>query len=759
MHIFKAKVKHLKATALLIGVSMAFTIAATVFGQAYAQSSQIVEITDLVVLDAKTDEVESVFPKGAKVRIEVQFTDLRNLTAFDDDDPDFDRNFVVVFEVKEHDGTLVYSTDNTLFGNDELQLGPEERKKITYSWNAPFDTDTGSHDIIITVRNAENFSNIQDEEKSSIIIQSSAASLFVSESSIDFGDVEDDDTPQARIIVTNPNRAAGDLVWKIVDLPEWLELISPPASDGDPQESELVTNNQTVILRVRSTILKGTRNDKVKIESNAGTSSIDVSVSVDRNANGLLTQLKARNSTFDPGDDVVFLYRVKNDGAVPMTYSISFLVQSPTGSLYYNSNAEGHDATLGPLDPGEESNSMDFTWTIPYGTLPGNYEMGGELRAFPAFEFLFDNVPFPTDAATSAPPARSDEIADGDVFEVKKGALIAVAPPDWAFGAITEGDSDTASFSVSNDGRGTLVWTVVSWPDWLDLKKPSETVSGRGSIEVAISESAQPGNLSGAIEIESNGGPRSIKVSTRILPLPTATVGVATVLARLLPTATPEPTATPIPVPSVTPTPSPLKPSILSGRINIRNGGSIPEGAKLVAKIGDYTSPPGAMTEDSYSSLVVIPPDRSYVGQPIEIYLGDTPALMTTPLYFFQGGALRLDLTFAALPTATPATRPEPSPTASRPVETPTRVAAVPTAVATATATEEASEPDQTVTPQVFITAEAGETPVPPNASGGCNAPAGHVGWATGLTNAALLIMPIGLVAGVRRSRRRQRTR
>ena len=762
---FKAKVKFRMCALSLVGAGVAFAFLATVFAQPFTQSSQTVEITDLVVLDAKTDKVESVFPKGAKIQIEVRFTDLRNLTAYDDDDPDYDENYVVVFEVRDDDDKLIYSTDDTLDGNTELQLEPEERKKITYSWNAPFDTDSGNHQIIITVRDAENFSNIQDEQTRRIIIQNSAASLFVSRSSIDFGEVEDDDTPQARIIVANPNRQAGDLIWKVVELPDWLELISPPTSDDDPQESVLVTNNQTIILQVRSTTLKGSFDDRLKIESNAGTSTIDVSISLDRKANGLVSQLKVRSSVYKPGDEAIFLYRVKNDGAVTMTYSVTFLVKGPTGSLFYNSNAEGHDVMLGPLDPNDESDTMEFLWTIPFGTLAGDYELAGQLRGYQAFEFLFDDVPFPSDAGKSGPPARGDEVTDGDTFEVGKGALIAVSPPDWAFGAITEGDSDRASFAVSNNGRGTLEWTVVSWPEWLEVKSPTDTVRGRDSIEVAISESAQPGNLSGTIEIESNGGPRSIKVSVRVLPLPTATVGIATVLARLRPTATPKPTATPSRIPTATPTPPPLEPVILSGRLTIRNGGSIPDNARLIAKIGDYTSLPAAIDGDSYGSLVILPPDRSYVGQPIQIYLDDLPALMKAPLRILQGGPIRFDLTFAALPTVTATPQPERTPTATPTVESLSGAGAVAVALPTATPTEEASrptpdppEPSESSTPQVFITAESVQDPAAAG-SAGCSAPGGHVGWATGLTHATLLIMPIGLVAGIRMNRRREKSR
>jgi len=761
LNFIRAKINYIRTVALIAGAVVALTAFASVFANPFAQSTQTVEITSLVVLDAKTDREESVFPKGTKIQIKVRFTDTRNPSVFDDDDPDYGQDYVVVFEVQDDTGRTIYSTDDVIQGNKDLRLEPEERKRITFNWNAPFEARTSRHTIIITVREAANFPNVHDEESTTVVIQSSSASLFLSESSIDFGDVTDDDTPQARIILANPNRAAGDLIWKITELPDWLELIFPEASEEDSQESVLMTNNHTIILQVRSSILKGNLNDEFKLESNAGTTDVDVSISVNRNANGLLSRLKAQRSVYDPGEEVTFLYRVMNDGAIPMTYGVTFLVQSPTGSLFFNSNAEGLDAIVGPIDDGDETDSLKFTWTIPYGTFPGDYEVAAQLRAYPALEFLFDEVPFPSDADKSGTPDRDAEVTEGDDFEVARGPLLAIDPPNWAFGAVQQGESDEASFDISNDGIGPLEWTVVSWPEWLDLGSPTETQNREGSLEVAVSEAAAPGNSTGTIEIESNGGPRSIKVSIRLIPLPTATVGVATVLARLIPTATPSRTATPSPVPSVTPTPPPLAPSIMSGQINIRNGGVIAEDAELVARVGDYTSSAAVLAGSSYSSLVILPPDLSYVGLPIEFFLGDTSASLTTPVFFFQDGVKRLDLTFAALPTATAVPTQAASSTAlPANVVTPTVVAS-PTARPTATIAALAAEPTvesvvQSATPQVFITAEAGDSQGPA-AAGGCNATAGHVGWATGLANVALLIAPIGLLTGVRVNRRRKR--
>ena len=90
-----AKFNYIRSVALIAGAFVALTAFASVFANPLAQSTQTVEITSLVVLDAKTDKVESVFPKGTKIQIRVRFTDIRNLSVYDDDDPDFEQDYVI----------------------------------------------------------------------------------------------------------------------------------------------------------------------------------------------------------------------------------------------------------------------------------------------------------------------------------------------------------------------------------------------------------------------------------------------------------------------------------------------------------------------------------------------------------------------------------------------------------------------------------------------------------------------------------------
>ena len=143
-----------------------------------------------------------------------------------------------------------------------------------------------------------------------------------------------------------------------------------------------------------------------------------------------------------------------------------------------------------------------------------------------------------------------------------------------------------------------------------------------------------------------------------------ATVVVTTVV-------TPEPTPTPTPTPTPIPTPEVALPSVYSGQIVV-SGGNVPERAKLVAKIGSYTSPPAIIEGQEYKNLVVDPGEISMEGRAVAFILNGVVAQTE---HTYTSGSRHRDflLVFPPLPT------PEPTPTPV-PTPTPTVEAALPSA-------------------------------------------------------------------------------
>ena len=226
-----------------------------------------------------------------------------------------------------------------------------------------------------------------------------------------------------------------------------------------------------------------------------------------------------------------------------------------------------------------------------------------------------------------------------------------------------------------------------------------------------------------------------------------------------LPEPTPTPTVPPTETPTLTPTPRIAHPAVYSGGVVVA-GGSVPDGAVLVARIGEDEFP--ALIEgQNYRNLVVAPTDFHLIGQTIQFFLSGVRSI-TTDIYESGASKKEFDLIFLGLPTPTPtptptpSLTPTPSPTPSltptmtpTPSPTPTPTVPLPTRTPTPTATV---TPTPTASPTATPTPPPSPTGTPPEEAGGggCfssdNTPVG-----AGLANVLLMLAPAGLIVGLRR--------
>ena len=234
----------------------------------------------------------------------------------------------------------------------------------------------------------------------------------------------------------------------------------------------------------------------------------------------------------------------------------------------------------------------------------------------------------------------------------------------------------------------------------------------------------------------------------------------------------PEPTPTPTPIPP-TPTPIPqvAQPAAYSGPIVVA-GGTVPEGAVLVARIGSYESEPALIEDEEYRSLVLNPQDFSLVGQTVEFLLNRVKS-GTTDIYESGSFKTNFGLVFVGVPEPTATPTPTPTPLPPKPTQTPvppptpTRtpilqhpspVAATatgtprPTPAATPTAVPPTPAPP--TPPPTVVVAAAVATPTPTSSGGGCFSNFGSAPAMAGLGNLMLLLAPLAFIAGRRRLRR-----
>ncbi len=235
-----------------------------------------------------------------------------------------------------------------------------------------------------------------------------------------------------------------------------------------------------------------------------------------------------------------------------------------------------------------------------------------------------------------------------------------------------------------------------------------------------------------------------------------------------------------LPAPTPTPAPEVVSPEVYSGRIAV-SGGIIPANAMLVARVGDYTSEPVAISGDSYSSLVADPGLATYVGMGVTFELNGIASAPPSPAVVFTPGAFAtVNLIFTGLPTPVPPTPTQVPPTPVPPTPTqvpptPTQVPPTPTQVPPTAVPPTPVPPAPTPVPPTAVpptpvppaptavpttapapTSAPQATPTPEEEGGGaCSLPSGNTPAATAMANLALLVAPLGLIAGYRTWRRR----
>ena len=200
------------------------------------------------------------------------------------------------------------------------------------------------------------------------------------------------------------------------------------------------------------------------------------------------------------------------------------------------------------------------------------------------------------------------------------------------------------------------------------------------------------------------------------------------------------------------PTPTPIvtvaQASTYSGFLIVADS-VMPSGAQLIAKIGDYVSEPAIIAAPFYLDLIVDPKDLSFVGSTVEFYLNGFKARTTTT--FISGEQKSIDIIIVGYPQPTPTPVP-PTPTPVPPTPTPVPPPPTPTPIPI-------SKKISTKLSEIVPTATSvppTATPVPPTATptessgGGCFA-AEETSFATGIVNMMFLLLPVGVLVGIRR--------
>ncbi len=654
------------------------------------------------------DTIRSSFDRGARINGELELKDLRDPDDFDIDDPDYLAEYTLNFLINSlRAGTIIDSRDDPA-NLTAVTLEPGEESETAVTWNVPYDFPAGQYTFRVEIRPADDPNRIEHYLRREFRVNDGSDYVLLSDRRIDFGNINDEETPRSDLIVIAPiNRQAGDLKWRVTEWPtKWLNLVEPQPDPQDPSRSIEVTNNGYIILQVSNTVLFGDfANEDVVITANADEYVVKVSGRINRHASGVIDSFNINTPRqVDAGDTVSIRYRIDNNGGTDVQYRVTFTIVSPTNAIIYDSSTTGDDPIIEVPDD-DTSGNLEFLWRVPFGAVDGNYRVGVELR---------DANDFGSSPFDSIDPAGSDAA----VFKVLEGANIRVGPADFQFGSVLDQTSQRpeTSFSVTNIGRLTLKWEVQSVPDWMELVSPTGPVTGDGGVTLRVKGDLQPGSYSDDMVIVSNGGTATVRLGINIrsgparspTPTPSPTPNA---------TETPVPTQTPVATNTLAPTDTPVPPTDTPQ--------PIASPAPMDTPVPTNTLVPTATAVPSTNTPV--PPTS-------------TPVPSATPVP-----------TNTTVPTNTPV----PTATVVPPTETPVPPTTAP-------------EPAPTDTPAAVVA--AGNTPAPPPPTavqpgvsdtppgGACSESPKPLSPLTGIANLALLLSPIALAGGARWRSRRKRS-
>ena len=291
--------------------------------------------------------------------------------------------------------------------------------------------------------------------------------LAISENLLDFG------SDLTSLNFTISNTGTGTLDWTIADDQTWLNV--------NPTSGATITETETITATVdRSGLSIGTHSGLITVYSNADTSTIDVSVTIDPEPELLVSETSL-------------------DFGLAET-SLTFNIQNPgTGALDWTITDNQSWLTVTPASGQTETETDVVTVTVSRDGLSGGTYNGTITIA--------SNGGDETIAVTMT-------VEDPPVLYVNPRLL------DFSVSLTVK------TFQIENTGDGTLDWTLTENESWLTINVTSgQTQTETDIISVTVSrEGLDPGTYTGTISVTSNGGNSAVTVTMEVEAVPELTV-------------------------------------------------------------------------------------------------------------------------------------------------------------------------------------------------------------------------------------------
>ncbi|KAB2845873.1 MAG: BACON domain-containing protein, partial [Melioribacteraceae bacterium] len=345
----------------------------------------------------------------------------------------------------EDDWILIPITNGTTTKNNESEIEFNVNRDLLspgdYSGNIDITSNGGNGSINVSIK-------IKDEPK-----------ITVSPKSLNFGDKDSSKTFEIK------NTGTGNLTWQLSSNETWIKL---SASDGITSSKD---NDEIEVMVNRENLEPGDYEGSIKITSNAGEETVDVSMKVESKPN---ISVSAKNLDFDTGFNSLS-FKISNKGTGTLEWEIETI----------SDNWLSVNPGKGSITTGETAVFVNIDRNI---MSPGNYNTKIDINSNGGKESVNIKV------------------------TVEEEPILSVTPASIDFGSTL----NSAILLLQNIGTGRLSWSSeIMYIDgdegWLQMNQTSGNISSSRSINLSVNRSGlSNGSHTADIQIYSDGGNATI---------------------------------------------------------------------------------------------------------------------------------------------------------------------------------------------------------------------------------------------------------
>jgi len=327
------------------------------------------------------------------------------------------------------------------------------------------------------------------------------------------------------------NKGHGTLKWEVSSDRDWL-VVSP--------ESGTDSGTVTVSVNVDG-MSSGSYTGNIIVESNGGTTMGTIYLSIPPSDELKIHDFSAEPKSMDVAGNTKLNWHVSDDASITIdgigpvdesTGSIEKWVSEDTTFIIRATNKAGiSDVKSITVTVGREPTDLveikSFT-ANPYQISIGEesilrWDVSGvesvTIEPEIGTKGYTGEEKVSPDESTTYTLTATNEAGISDVrtvtltFEVEMPKLSTNPDPlNLDYGTMNEGNTDSRTFSILNNGSGTLEWNISTDRSWITVSPTSGTNSGEVTVTVNTA-GLSLGNYSGTITIDSNGGePKQVNI-------------------------------------------------------------------------------------------------------------------------------------------------------------------------------------------------------------------------------------------------------